>query len=104
MLSLVQAATMPPAGPTWQHFAVVAFGLLEVGVLWWMKESSKDRTQIRDTVAEMRGEISALNTHVGVDGNGIIARLDEMNRKLDRLAEEMAESRGRTQHIRTKGD
>jgi hypothetical protein len=102
MTHLLQAATMPQAGPSWQSIAVVCGALLQGMVLQWMSASAKDRKELRDTLNVVQGEVKSLNTHVGVDGNGITARLDEVIRKLDKLADEVAENRG-ARHIRTQG-
>lgn len=97
---LIQVATIPLQGPSWQSIAVVCGALLQGVVLSWMKSSMNDRAVIRADVTTLKNEIIALNTHVGVDGNGIMARLDEISRKLDALSNEAAEARGRLQHIR----
>jgi hypothetical protein len=102
MLSLLQAAMLPPNGPSWQGIAVVFGALLQGAVLSWMNASAKDRASLHVDVTTLKNEIIALNTHVGVDGNGIMARLDAITMKLDRISEEMAESRG-ARHIRTQG-
>jgi hypothetical protein len=95
---LTQAAAMGDTiahGPSWQTIALAVGGLLEAIVLWLLQQSWKDRQVIHDEVSLIRSQVVTLNTHVGVDGNGIIARLDSMAAKLDKIADELAESRGR---------
>ena len=94
VVSLIQAA-LPHTGPTWQSVAMIVIGALDAILLWMLGQSSQDRREMRADITTLRDEVKALNTHVGVDGNGIISRLDTMGAKLDRIAEEMAEARGR---------
>jgi hypothetical protein len=103
MIALLQAVAMSPTGPSWQSIAVVCGGVLQSLVLFWMKQGSDERQEMRNDLKTLHDDVMALNTHVGVDGNGIMARLDEISRKLDALSTEMAEARGRLQHVRTQG-
>lgn len=94
MLTLMQAA-VTATGPSWQGIGTLVIGALQALLFWMLGQSSQDRREIRSAIDHVKGEVATLNAHVGVDGNGIISRLDTMSAKLDRIAEEMAEARGR---------
>ncbi len=104
MLTLVQAAVMqaPPSSfgdVTRALTSLTPFALLILG--WMQTRSASDRTEMRadlKTMAEaitvLRTAVTTLNTHVGVDGNGIISRLDAITGTLAEIQREMAENRG----------
>jgi hypothetical protein len=110
MSHLLQAATLPPVPNGLSEFItlVTPFALLALG--WMQARSAEDRRDIKsdmkqltNELASIRQEVTALNTHVGVDGNGIISRLDGLASTLDEIKMELAENRG-ARHIRAKGD
>jgi hypothetical protein len=94
MIDTLQAA-VAATGPSWQGIGTLVIGALQALLFWMLGQSSQDRREIRSAIDHVKGEVATLNAHVGVDGNGIISRLDTMSAKLDRIAEEMAEARGR---------
>lgn len=108
MLSLMQVATLPPQ-PT-QSLMDLLRTLTPVAlfVLAWMQTVSiRDRNEMRaellrltEVGAKQATQLATLNAHVGVDGNGIMARLDGMVVTLDEIKNELAENRGQQRHIR----
>lgn len=101
------AATMPHA--PWSLLTVIGiltpFALLALS--WMQARASDDRREIRADVKEnglaiasVRNDVTTLETHVGIDGNGIIAKLDSMAVTLDEIKNELAENRGAHRHIR----
>ncbi len=109
MTTLLQAATQAPTS----SFGDVTRALTSLtpyvlAFLTYMQVRSKnDRDEIRADIKAMdarvsrtHDEVTTLNTHVGVDGNGIISRLDGIVSTLDDIKKEMAENRGAN---RTKG-
>ncbi len=68
--------------------------------------SATDRAEMRGEMNglkerqdKLRNEVTTLNAHVGVDGNGIMAQLVVITQKIDALGTEIAESRG-ARHVR----
>ena len=95
MYALMQAAaTMPHPGPSLGDLfrSLTPFALMALG--WMQARSIAERTEMRAEVKALREEVTALNVHVGVDGNGIIARLDALAITLDQIKTELAENRG----------
>ncbi len=85
---------LPQTGPSWQFIFGCIWTVALTVISWLQKRSSDDRKEMKDelsklgeTTQALRNEVTVLNTHVGVEGNGILTRLDEMNRKLDRMSE-----------------
>lgn len=78
----------------WRTVATITLGLAQALVLLWMRQSAEDRERIRDAVSALQKENAELRAHMGVDGNGIMARLDTIEHKLDRALNELAEQRG----------
>ena len=40
---------------------------------------------MRNDIAALKDQVSSLNAHVGVDGNGLLARFDKMEAKIDAI-------------------
>ena len=40
---------------------------------------------MRNDIAALKDQVSSLNAHVGVDGNGLLARFDKMESKIDAI-------------------
>lgn len=74
--------------------ALVAIAGVQALMLLWMKDSTTDRRELRSEQDRQGKELASVKAHVGVDGNGIIARLDTIEHKLDRVVMELAEQRG----------
>lgn len=104
MLPALQVVTTASPSLTELARTVTPFALL---VLAWMQARSvSDRVEIKaallvlaDKQGKLRDEVTALNAHVGVDGNGIMAQLVVITQKIDALSVEIAETRG-SRHIR----
>lgn len=92
MIALLQAAASP-ASFTMQHAYEALLGIALLLMGWHQTRAQKDRDDAHNEAQRDRDRITALEvhnaelrTHIGVDGNGILARLDRMEEKMeDRL-------------------
>jgi hypothetical protein len=109
--ALLQAVATAHSSPSWQSVAVVALGAAEGLGMLWIQSAIKTLRDLQLTQVTHGETLAALNTHVGVDGNGLIARLEGLTSEMrglrtevHSLAKEMAEQRGASGRIRHGGE
>ena len=83
-MTLLQAA-VAATGPSWQGIATIVIGALQALLFWMLGQSTQDRREMRNDIAALKDQVSSLNAHVGVDGNGLLARFDKMESKIDAI-------------------
>lgn len=91
MFALLQVVT---AQPSLVPFFLALVGALQALSLWILGQSSIDRRDMRAAINDLQTQVAKLNAHVGVDGNGIMSRLDDIARVVDEIKTELAEKRG----------
>ena len=84
MMTLLQVAAAA-TGPSWQGIATIVIGAFQALLFWMLGQSSQDRREMRTDISALKDQVASLNAHVGVDGNGLLARFDKMESKIDAI-------------------
>lgn len=104
--TMLQAAAVPPAAAqadeTGWRIATIVIGALQALLLALFASSLQDRRELhrqadaRERYREeqhtaLREELATQRAHLGVDGNGLMSRMEEMSRSLARMDAKLQE-------------
>ncbi len=73
------------SGPSWQTIALISVGAIEVLAMFLVRRAAQDLRELQQRQVSQGESLIQLQTHVGTEGNGLIARFDALTHEMREL-------------------